>query len=141
MLSTRSRWNPSRQRRGSPERDGSVLKAADELAAAVRARDLDALLLLVAPDAVPCVDGMVSRQELKNELRATGTWLGAYFFAPEVFSKSSQARSGRRRSQSFSPLRTRTVSTATRIRRVPRRIRDCPPWNDETRREGSGSTG
>jgi len=67
------------------EKGGSVLRAADELAAAVRARDLDALLRLVAPDGVPCDDGMVSRQELKNQLRATGTWLGAYFFAPEVF--------------------------------------------------------
>ena len=67
------------------EKGGSVLKAADELAAAVRARDLDALLRLVAPDGVPCIDSMVSRQELKRQLRAPDTFLGAYFFAPEVF--------------------------------------------------------
>jgi hypothetical protein len=68
-----------------PAKDGSVLRATDELAAAVRARDRDALLRLVALDGVPCTDGVLSRQELRKQLRANGTWLGAYLFAPDVF--------------------------------------------------------
>ena len=69
------------------EKSASVLKAADELAAAVRARDLTALLRFVAPDGVPCIDSAVSQQELAKQLRTRDTWLGAYFFAPERFNQ------------------------------------------------------
>jgi len=65
--------------------DASVLSAAYQLADAVRTRDVSAFLRLVAREGVPCIDSIVSRQELEKQLRARDTWLGAYFFAPEVF--------------------------------------------------------
>ena len=65
--------------------DASVLAAADELAAAVRAQDRGAFLRLVGPQGVRCIGDVVSRQELRKELRAGDTWFGAYFFAPQAF--------------------------------------------------------
>ena len=65
------------------DENGSVLGAADRLANAVRKRDVKSFLELVAPDGVPCIDSKVSRTE--KQLRTRDTWLGAYFFAPDVF--------------------------------------------------------
>jgi hypothetical protein len=62
-----------------------VLKAADELAAAVRARNIDALLRFVPPTGVSCIDSIISRQEVERQLRRQETWLGAYFLHPEAF--------------------------------------------------------
>src|SRR5690348_10937761 len=65
--------------------DTPVLAASNELVAAVRARDVQRLLHLVASDGVPCVDANVSREEVERQLRTRGSWLNAYFFEPEVF--------------------------------------------------------
>jgi len=68
------------------ESTASVLKVADELAAAVRARDIDALLRFLPPG-VLCIDSPVSRQEIEKELRREDSWLAAYFFRPDTFRK------------------------------------------------------
>jgi hypothetical protein len=68
-----------------PANDVSLLSAADELAAAVRARDVQRLLRLVAADGVPCIDANVSRKHLEKQLGTRGSWLNAYFLGPEVF--------------------------------------------------------
>jgi len=57
------------------ESTASVLKVADELAAAVRARVIDALLRFLPPDGVLCIDSPVSRQEIEKELRREDSWL------------------------------------------------------------------
>ncbi len=65
--------------------NASVFKAADELAAAVRSRNVEAILLFVAPDGVPCIDATVSRKDVEKQLRTHGTWLNAYFLEPDAF--------------------------------------------------------
>jgi hypothetical protein len=40
---------------------------------------------LVPLKGMRCLDDFMSRQELRKQVRAHDTWLGAYFFAPVVF--------------------------------------------------------
>ena len=72
---------------GSTSRSNiSLLKAADELASAVRARDVSALLRFVPPNGIPCSDSPVTRRDFEKQLRTPDiSWLGAYFLAPETF--------------------------------------------------------
>ena len=88
LLSSGSNAAAHRTSKSTPRSNTSLLKAADEFASAVRARDVSALLRFVPQNGIPCSDSPVTRRDLEKQLRTPDTsWLGAYFLAPETFRK------------------------------------------------------
>jgi hypothetical protein len=63
----------------------AVEAAAKRLAEAVRARSAERILSFVAASGVACVDAIVSRAEVEQDLRSPDTWLYAYFLDGPMF--------------------------------------------------------
>ena len=85
LLSSGSNASARSTSKSTSRSNTSLLKAADELASAVRARDVSALLRFVPPNGIACIDSPVTRRDLEKQLRTPDTFLGAYFLAPETF--------------------------------------------------------
>lgn len=72
-------------RGGEPHQATTVEVAANELAKAVRNRDIDRILTFIDKRGVMCVDTLIPRAQVERQLRNPKTWLHAYFLQAAAF--------------------------------------------------------
>jgi len=65
--------------------EADIKRVVRGIVEAVVAREVDALMAYVGPEGVPCIDSVVTKDQLRRDLTTRGNFLHAYYFDASEF--------------------------------------------------------